>query len=412
MKIIQLTAENIKKLVLVEIHPTSNVVQLTGKNGQGKTSVLDAIWWALTGQRNIQVNPIRDGQENAIIKLDLGELVVARTFTRQEGGGYTTKLKVENHAGATYKEPQKMLDGLLDSISFDPLAFSRMSPKERFEALKKFVPGVDFDAIEVQNKLNYEERQNLNRKSKELRAQAAGILFPDGLPEAKVDEDALVNELSSAASHNADIDTRYANREALKKEIEKDKEELALLQSKCDSLGIKISADLTRINSAPPLPDKKFVDEIKDKINKAKHTNAMIDQKNNKIKIEAEALGIEAKSELLTKSMETREADKKKKIEEAKLPVPGVTFGAGIVLLNGQPFEQASDAEQLRAGMAMAMANAPELKVIRVRDGSLLDSDSMKIVEEMAVQHDFQVWIERVGSGDVGFELEEGKIKQ
>ncbi len=80
-------------------------------------------------------------------------------------------------------------------------------------------------------------------------------------------------------------------------------------------------------------------------------------------------------------------------------------------MLNGVPLTQASDAEQLRASLAIAMALNPKLRVIRVRDGSLLDSNAMKIIAEMAETKDFQVWIERVDdSGKVGFVLEDGHV--
>ena len=44
MKIVQLTAENVKRLTAVSIAPDGNLVQITGRNGQGKASVLDAIF--------------------------------------------------------------------------------------------------------------------------------------------------------------------------------------------------------------------------------------------------------------------------------------------------------------------------------------------------------------------------------
>src|SRR3989337_2937510 len=59
MKILKLTAENVKKLRAVEITPTGELVEVTGRNGAGKTSVLDAIWWALAGTKHIQAVPIR-----------------------------------------------------------------------------------------------------------------------------------------------------------------------------------------------------------------------------------------------------------------------------------------------------------------------------------------------------------------
>ena len=71
------------------------------------------------------------------------------------------------------------------------------------------------------------------------------------------------------------------------------------------------------------------------------------------------------------------------------------------------------DAQQLRASVAIAMAANPKLRVIRVRDGSLLDERAMRLLAEMADAHDCQVWIERVDtSGSVGFVLEDGHLKE
>src|SRR5438874_2068433 len=97
MKIISLVAENIKKLRAVEITPDGEIVTISGRNGQGKTSVLDSIWWALTGTKHIQGEPIRKGETKARIKLDLGGLVVERKFT---AAGST--LSVESAEGARF----------------------------------------------------------------------------------------------------------------------------------------------------------------------------------------------------------------------------------------------------------------------------------------------------------------------
>src|SRR3989304_5887106 len=80
MKILKLTAENIKRLIAVEITPDGNLVQITGKNGAGKTSALDAIWWALAGTTHIQAQPIVKGENKARVRLDLGEIVVSSTI--------------------------------------------------------------------------------------------------------------------------------------------------------------------------------------------------------------------------------------------------------------------------------------------------------------------------------------------
>ena len=82
MKIIRLTAENVKRLRAVEITPDGTLQVVTGRNAQGKSSVLDAIWLALGGGTAARdtPRPVRDGEERASVTLDLGDLTVTRTW--------------------------------------------------------------------------------------------------------------------------------------------------------------------------------------------------------------------------------------------------------------------------------------------------------------------------------------------
>ena len=94
------------------------------------------------------------------------------------------------------------------------------------------------------------------------------------------------------------------------------------------------------------------------------------------------------------------------------MPVKGLSFGEGEVVFNGLPLNQASDAEQLRVSIAIAMAANPKLRVLRIRDGSLLDERSLAAVATMADTQDYQIWIERVdSSGKVGVHMEDGEVK-
>jgi hypothetical protein len=119
----------------------------------------------------------------------------------------------------------------------------------------------------------------------------------------------------------------------------------------------------------------------------------------------------------LTDAMVAREKARQAALAEAKMPIEGLGFavderGRPTVTFGGVPFEQASTAEQLRASTAIAMAANPSLRVLRVKDGSLLDDDSMKLLAEMAAREDFQLWIERVGTeGGVGIVMENGEVK-
>ena len=163
MNIIALEAENIKALKAVRIEPKGALVEIAGRNGVGKSSILDAIWWTLAGAKHIQAVPIRTGETKARIRLDMGELIVERRFT--EGG---TSLKVENAEGAQYKSPQTMLDDLIGALSFDPLAFVSEKPADQFETLRKTL-GLDFSEFDEAIQTTFTRRAEANRNGKELR---------------------------------------------------------------------------------------------------------------------------------------------------------------------------------------------------------------------------------------------------
>lgn len=199
MKIIQFTAENIKKLKAVSIRPDGTLVLVTGANAQGKSSVLDAIFMALGGSKAIPSQPVRHGMEKAYVKLDLGELIVTRKFTANGG----TSLTVEAANGSKFPSPQSMLDGLLGALAFDPLEFSRMAPKQQLETLRGLVKlDVDIDALDVETKKLYDQRTIINRDVKSLQSrQPAMPAHPWAEEEVSVGK--LVSELAHANQINS-----------------------------------------------------------------------------------------------------------------------------------------------------------------------------------------------------------------
>jgi hypothetical protein len=152
--------------------------------------------------------------------------------------------------------------------------------------------------------------------------------------------------------------------------------------------------------------------EVRARLDAAKATNAAVDRTNRRKVLKAEAEKLEKEADAITARMEARAKQKQDAIAAAKMPVDGITFADGAVLLNGVPFDQASDAEQLRASVAIAMAGEPRLRVLRIREGSLLDEDGLRLVAQMAEAKDWQVWVERVSSdGKGGFVIEDGHVR-
>lgn len=432
MKIISLQAENIKRISAVEITPTGNLVEITGKNGAGKTSILDAIWWTLAGTRHVQSAPIHKGAPKGHCTLNLGDFIVTRSFKAKDGGEYSTALTVESADGARFPKAQDLVNSFLGEFTFDPLEFARAKPADQFDALKAFVPGFDFEKTAQLQAGDFAKRTDLNRTAKEKAAAAEQIAVPNNF--TPIDEGALLDAIMDAGADNERLADRKRRREETGREAARkiafandqrskaeawhkearrliDLADIAVTEAaEADDEALDLNDKLA---DAPALPDPVDVSDLRAQLDAAKAHNAMGARAEEKTRLSNEAAKAKADAAEITERMEAREKAKRDAIAAAKLPIAGIEFGDGKILLNGQPFDQASDAEQLRASIAIAMASNAKLRVIRVRDGSLLDADSMKILDEMAEQHDTQVWVETVQSGaPTAFVIEDGRLAE
>lgn len=429
MKIREFRAENIKRLSVVEIKPDGNLVQITGRNGSGKSSVLDSIWYALAGTDTLPSQPIRKGETKGSIKLDLGDFVVTRRFTLK---GST--ITVESKDGAKYPSPQTLLDGLVGPLSFDPLWFTRRKPIEQVDTLRRMVKlEVDIDALDAMNKQSYDERTELNRSIKTLQAQQAQYAdIPSDLPAKQIGTKELASEIASAAKHNAEsgnavkqyqneaaqlrTDIATIERQVSEKQTRAEKlhQEVRLLEQEAASLYADINAARLRLDSLQePTISLIDVSVIQERLAQAQTTNAQIQRREQRDNLTAAISTRQTAADNLTKKLTEREQWKVEAITSAKMPVEGLGFGDGCVTFNGLPLDQASSAEQIRVSCAIAMANHPKLHVLRIKDGSLLDADSLALLSQLADDNDWQIWIERVTNTDkVGIVLEDGHVAE
>lgn len=429
MKIVRFVAENLKRLKLVEIEPKGNIVEISGPNGSGKTSVLEALWWTLAGTREMQKQPVRVGATEGRTELDLGDIIVRRKFS-QTGSTLVVERKSD---GVRLKTPQDVLDKLYSKVALDPLAFSRMKSKDQFEHLRKMVPlEVDVDKLDEANASDFSKRTDLNREIKSLQGRADTPAFPANLPAEKIDVSALSAEVEKAATHNKEIESENLRRDSSKKEIDrcvgrakecleknveiekriKDLQAESAKNAKTAEEFHNTAANLkNELDRKQPIPEPIDVSGVRKKIDEAIAINSMIVRREDHKALLAQLADKKKAADELTEAMETRAKQKSAAIAAAKFPIDGLGFGKDEVLLNGIPLEQASTAEQLRVGCAVAMAMAPELRYIAIRDGSLLDSKSMDVIRDLAKTNDFTVFVETVDeTGTVGIALSDGEV--
>ena len=431
MKIIQLSASNVKRLHAIEITPKGDVVEITGKNAAGKSSTLDSIFMALAGTSVVPGEPIRRGADKAHIRLDMGELIVTRKFKRQDGGKHTTSLSVESADGSSFKSPQAILDKLVSKLTFDPLEFLHAKPKDQFDMVRAFVPDVDFQKIDDQNRGDFQRRTEENRRMEEAKAAAGLIVVRDDIPDDEVDERAILDDLQNAADHNAGIERENNRRSEVACEAKKlrdyaneQRQKAAQLRAQADAADAAATASddqaasmISTLESASALPKPIDTAQVRDRLTKAQALNQEIRKASEayrrRASLEKVASDAALAADELTAKINARNKAKAAAIAAAAMPVPGLGFGDGFVTLNGLPFDQASSAEQLRTSIAIAMKKNTELRVILVRDGSLLDADSFTLLAEMAAENDMQVWCESVfAHSAAAIVIEDGSVRE
>lgn len=411
MKIIEFRAERFKRLSAVEITPEGNTVIISGRNGQGKSSVLDAIWLALGGgnatKDSATTVPIKEGEKDAVVRLDLGDIVVTRKWT---ASGST--LTVEGADGRKYSSPQTLLDTLVGTISFDPLSFAKMPPMEQRSQLIDLVKlPVDLDELSAQRKAFYDQRTFVNRELKTIQAELAGIQLPDNdVPEEEISIAEMTKKIGMAQDQRSRI---IMGRQRLQEKVEKAKALRELIQQKTDeltSLGNQIRSE-TEILESCKEPD---VQAMRSQLDNAEQINKLVRQKKHKAELQVRLNDKTTESDGITQQIEAIDRTKKEAFLNVRFPVDGLAVDEEGITYNGIPFRQCSSAEQLKVCVAIASALNPEIRVIRVPDASLLDAESMKVMQDLAQQQDIQIWLERVTDGKekVGVVIEDGAVKQ
>ena len=410
--LISLAAENFKRLeaVYLEFGDHPGLTMITGANGNGKSSVLDAIEALIAGKAALPPDAIHHGADRGRIQGKLGELHIIREMTRGADGKISSTLKVESADGARYGSPQQILDEIYGSFTFEPLDFKERPPKEKYQSLRRFVPEIDFELMERLHQGDFERRTDVNREAKRLRAAAGEIAVPPDTPKVRVSIERLSKQLEKAGEANAYRERQIARQSGISATITRNVQEIERMQREIDRLTVQngtLQDELKAITVTPEIDTA----EMRRDLTRANEVNRMVDLYTRKRDLEGMAKAEEDKSAALTKSIEERTATINKAIEAAEMPYPSLTLRNNAVLLGGVPFEQASSAEQWRACVGIAMAENPNLRTILVRQGALLDSKSMAIIKEMADARGYQVIVEKVDeSGKVGIVMVDGRV--
>lgn len=421
IRIVGFYAENVKMLKVAELTPDRRMVRISGKNASGKSSLIDSLMYTLGGAKTHPARMIRAGEDEMVIRLDMGEFTAIRRATADG----ETELSLELPSGALVNKPQHVLDGIRGELGWDPIAFTRMDQKTQLNTLRKIVHlDVDLDVLDADVERLMEERR-LHRPTigplADRKVKLRPLIDPERSVEA-VETRPILDRLEQASGHNATLEQERQRRLVAASGIAGRRNDAAQLREHAARLIMQAEQaeqaaeqQEQELAALPPLVEPVDVAAIRAELSAAE---ALKKERETELRHREEysaAYGAYkvavAHEEQLTAEIESLRRQKREAIARAKMPIAGLSFGDEGVTFKDVPFNQASQAEQIRVAMAIGMAINPRLRIICIRDGSLLDSASLALVEQMAEEHDYQVWIEMVDeSGTVGIAMRDGRV--
>ena len=421
MKIIELVASNILRINAIHLVPKGDVNEVKGLNGAGKSSLLDIIVMGFKGKKGAPLEPVLRGKKKGEIKL---------TIDGDEESGipqFTITSKISNDKIETIIEPVSLLKGetprsfldkLIGHISFDPLEFMNKAEKDQRNTLAALV-GVDINKYDQDEKIAFDERTEQGRSLKAAKIKVDALTcYPDVKQTEETNFAELSGKLQSAMKYNQAITDRTTANERVKATGLEIREEIESLKLRLAELEEGFTATVKNYKDEKAeiaLLESIDIEDIGLDIHNIEETNKKI-RANILHAAESKALKtIQSAYDKIDAKVESIREQRQQAIQSATLPIPNLSFGDDGLLYNSIQLKQCSDGEKLMVSMAISMALNPTLRVLRIKDGSLLDSNNLAILSKMVKDKGYQLFIERVQSkdeydklGKVGIYITEG----
>lgn len=391
MKISKLEIENVKRVKAVSLEPTQNgLTVIGGRNNQGKTSVLDSIAWALGGDKFKPTSARRDGSvvpPFLHVEMDNG-LVVERK-------GENSSLKVIDPAGR--KGGQQLLNEFVETFALDLPRFMSQTSKEKANVLLRII-GVE----EQLKKLDYDESTTFNRRrevgrialQKQKYAEELPI-YPD-VPKEPISASELIlrqQDILAKNGENQRLRSEYANMVKHRDELTA---KLAELQSELDALLPKLE---TAAKTAAELVDES-TDEIRESLLNIEKINTKVRANGERERAEIEAEQYKKDYDALTAEIEDLRAARTKLLDNANLPLPGLSVTDGELTYNGVKWDCMSGSDQLKTATAIVRRLNPKCGFVLLDKLEQMDIDTLREFGAWLESEGLQAIATRVSTGD------------
>lgn len=416
MKIHNLVIENTKRVKAVTLSPAENgLTVIGGRNGQGKTSVLDAIAFALGGEKYRPSGVRREGSAvPPYIKVTLDNgLVVERK-------GKNSALTVTDPSGG--KAGQQLLNEFIGELALDLPKFMQASDKEKAKVLLKLLGiGDKLNALDTEEAKLYNERLALGRIAEQKLAMSQGMPgYPDA-PKEPVSASELIRRQQNILARNGENQRKREQLAAITREKERLREQISRLAAQLDEL-------VTKRNEL----DERYIDACKDEAIAKKTAESLrdeatdeierdllrIDEINRKVranldKQKAEEDAREATSQYnqLTAQIDGLRKERASLLSSAPMPLDGLSVENGCLTYHGAQWDCMSGSEQLRVATAIVRALNPKCGFVLMDKLEQMDRETLAEFGEWLEENGLQVIATRVSTGEeCQIIIEDGRI--
>lgn len=404
VKIRQLEIENVKRVKAVTLTPTENgLTVIGGRNGQGKTSVLDAIAWALGGNKLKPSESQRIGSAappSIHIELSNG-LVVERK-------GKSSALHVIDPSGQ--KAGQQLLDSFIEKLALNLPKFMDARNDEKAETLLQIIGvGDQLAVLDRQEKSLYNQRLEVGRIADRKKKHAEEMAWYPDAPAEPVSASELIQRQQAILAKNGENQRKrekeaHYNKVLAEAQIAFDRAKAALKQAEQDCVTARKAAENLQDESTAELEqDIANIDAINTKV----RANA------EKNRVQAEADELAGQYGDLTQQIESVKEQRMKLLDSADMPLPGLSVQDGELTYNGQKWDCMSGAEQLQVATAIVRKLNPDCGFVIMDKLEQMDPETLAAFGRWLEGEGLQVIATRVGTDDTcSIIIEDGYIKE
>lgn len=408
--ITSLEAENVKRIKAVSLTPAPTGLTLVGgNNNQGKTSVLDALAWALGGDRFRPDAAVRDGaMAPAHLKVTLSNGVIV------ERKGKNSTLTVTDPTGR--RSGQQLLNAFIEPLALDLPRFMEASDREKADILLKIIGiGTELHTRDLEIKSLYDKRTFTGQLAQQKKHFAEELIYYPDAPEEPVSASDLIRQQQEILARNGENQRKRDRLTQLTNLFERQKKVVADLEFQLSTEKQRLTTMQADVKiaqtSAADLQDESTA-QLEASIQNIEETNQKVRANLEKARAEDEAARYASDYDKLTEAITQKRADRIALLNGADLPLPELSVEDGALTYKGKHWRDMSGSDQLRVATAIIRRLNPDCGFVLLDKLEQMDMTTLTEFGRWLESEGLQAIATRVSTGsECQIIIEDGMVK-